>query len=160
MTPELLLFLLRLLLALILYGFLGTVLVFLWRDLRASNGAPQHAPVAHLVMLDDDRPAGYIPLETTTDIGRGAGNIVQLDDETVSAQHARISYHGGQWWLEDLASRNGTIVNDLPLQEPIVITYGDEIHFGRVRARLASGPAPQSADLDADTEPPVDTAHN
>lgn len=143
MTPDQLLFGLRILAALALYGFLSALLLFLWRDLRAAGEDPWHAPEAHLVILEGEHSGERYPLQPTTDVGRGAGNMIQLEDETVSAQHARISYQGGQWWLEDLASRNGTMVNELMVQEPLVITYGDELSLGRVSARIESGPVPE-----------------
>lgn len=142
MTPDQLLFGLRVLAALVLYGFLGVLLMFLWRDLRSAGEDPWRAPEAHLVIMEGKHAGERYALQPTTDIGRGAGNVIQLDDETVSAQHARISYQGGQWWLEDLASRNGTMVNELMIQEPLVITYGDELSLGRVSARMESGPVP------------------
>lgn len=55
-----------------------------------------------------------------------------LQDETASAHHPRLSFHEGQWWLEDLGSRNGTTVNGIALEGPLVLTYGDQIAFGRV----------------------------
>jgi pSer/pThr/pTyr-binding forkhead associated (FHA) protein len=34
-----------------------------------------------------------------------------LQDQYVSAHHARLRWDGASWWLEDLGSRNGTFVN-------------------------------------------------
>jgi pSer/pThr/pTyr-binding forkhead associated (FHA) protein len=48
-------------------------------------------------------------------------------------------YHGGQWWIEDLASRNGTELNGIPVDEPLVVSYGDTIQLGRVATRLEPG---------------------
>ncbi len=47
-------------------------------------------------------------------------------------------FQNGQWWIEDLASRNGTEVNEVPVEEPLVVSYGDQIRMGRVLARLES----------------------
>lgn len=156
MSPESILFALRALLALILYAFLGAVLFFLWRDLREAGGSPTEAPEAHLEVLNDDAPADHFRLEPTNDIGRAAGNVIRIEDETVSAHHARISFHGGQWWLEDLASRNGTAVNDLRIREPLVVAYGDEIQFGRVHTRLESGaPTENQVDQESSEQQPA-----
>ncbi len=143
MTPDQLLFGLRVLAALVLYGFLSALLLFLWRDLRSAGQDPWRAPEAHLVILEGQHAGERYSLQPTTDIGRGGGNIIQLEDETVSGQHARISYQGGQWWLEDLASRNGTRVDELLVQEPLVITYGEKLSLGRVSARMEVGPVPE-----------------
>jgi pSer/pThr/pTyr-binding forkhead associated (FHA) protein len=76
-------------------------------------------------------------------IGRAADNSICLDDSTISAYHVRLSFQGGQWWLEDLGSRNGTGVNDLAIEEPLVVTYGDRIRVGRVEMKLSAGDPPE-----------------
>jgi ABC-type multidrug transport system ATPase subunit/pSer/pThr/pTyr-binding forkhead associated (FHA) protein len=47
------------------------------------------------------------PSETLT-IGRDPDNGLVLPDARVSRHHGRLSWSGGAWWLEDLASANGT----------------------------------------------------
>ena len=152
MSPEAILFALRVLLALVLYSFLGAIILFLWRDLQEAGPDALQVPQAHLTVLGPEGVLGTFRLEPTTDIGRAAGNVVRLEDETVSAHHARISFHGGQWWLEDLASRNGTTLNELPVNEPLVVAYGDEIHFGRVRARIEAGAPEQDQESSASVD--------
>lgn len=139
MTPAQFLLIIRILLAIVLYAFLGWLLYIQWRDLRDSRRVADAPPVARVVALDGIAPGMIFVLEALNEVGRAADNGIRLDDETVSAHHARIFYHGGQWWLEDLASRNGTDVNELPVEEPLVVAYGDEIRFGRVRLRLEQG---------------------
>lgn len=139
MSPADVLLVVRVLLALVLYLFLGLIVVTQWRDLRAARWDREVTPRAHLLVLDAAAGGGFYPLAQSNEIGRAADNGVRLDDETVSAYHARLTHQGGQWWLEDLASRNGTAVNDLLLEEPIVVAYGDEIRCGRMRMRLESG---------------------
>ncbi|HEX9797794.1 MAG TPA: FHA domain-containing protein [Anaerolineales bacterium] len=141
MSPETVLLAVRALSALVLYGFLVLVIITLRRDMRLKDTATDSVPQAHLVFTAGERAGETIPLERNTEIGRAAGNMALIDDPTVSAHHARLSYHAGQWWIEDLASRNGTTVNDLPVSEPLVVTYGDALHFGRVELRLENGPA-------------------
>lgn len=141
MTPELVLLIVRVLAAVALYAFFGFAMWSLLQDLRAGRLRAETPPEAHLEILEGPIPPSRLGLEPTTEIGRAAGNAIQLDDATVSAHHARLAHSGGQWWLEDFASRNGTFVNELAVQEPLVVTYGDEIRFGRVRTRLARGAA-------------------
>jgi transcriptional regulator with GAF, ATPase, and Fis domain len=43
-------------------------------------------------------------------IGRDPPASVLLPLPAVSRQHARLSFDGERWWLEDLGSRNGTLV--------------------------------------------------
>ncbi len=142
MSPELALLALRLGLALVLYTFLGAVLLFLWRDLRASARTSEIAPPAHLDLRTDTAPSRAFPLSNLNLVGRAGDNTILIDDSTVSSHHARLSYQGGQWWLEDLGSKNGTGVNELDVEDPIVVTFGDQIRFGNVFTELKSGPAP------------------
>ena len=44
-------------------------------------------------------------------IGRDTHCDLSVMDEALSAHHARITFHHGQWWLEDLNSTNGTFLN-------------------------------------------------
>jgi hypothetical protein len=53
---------------------------------------------------------------------------------TVSRQHARITERGGQYFLEGLAERNPTLLNDRELMvgEKRVLKPGDKIRVGKI----------------------------
>ncbi|NLE99729.1 MAG: FHA domain-containing protein, partial [Anaerolineales bacterium] len=53
-----------------------------------------------------------------------------------SAQHALLTWREGQWWLEDLGSRNGTQLNDELVDAPTVVVTGDIIRIGRARLKV------------------------
>ena len=133
MSPQLILLLLRLLIGLVLYIFLGSLLYLVWWDLRQARPEAVVLPQAALLFHGEDGES-TIPLLMTNLIGRAPENTIVLQDETVSARHARISFAAGQWILEDLGSKNGTFVNDLPLEGELVVTYGDRIAFGTLTA--------------------------
>ena len=65
-------------------------------------------------------------------IGRSEHNQVVITGAYASARHARLYYHDGQYWLEDLESTNGTYINDSKLKLPIVLVDGDMIRIGKV----------------------------
>lgn len=44
-------------------------------------------------------------------IGRDTSCELRFDDPLVSRHHARVSYSDGIWWIEDLGSRNGTLLD-------------------------------------------------
>jgi len=68
-------------------------------------------------------------------IGRAVGVPVMLANPSVSRFHARITLRGGEIWLEDLGSKNGTYVNGEAVQA--VRLSGDELlDFGGVAATL------------------------
>ena len=53
--------------------------------------------------------------ERPASLGRGADNVVVLDDRTVSSRHAVIAWDDEQATLTDLGSTNGTTVNGIRL---------------------------------------------
>jgi hypothetical protein len=136
MTPGLVLLVIRVVLGLILYAFLGMILLFLWKEIQSHRASEIHYPPAFLVSADGSSVEVSHSLIANNRIGRAADNTLVLQDETASAHHARLSFHEGQWWLEDLGSRNGTAVNGIALEGPLVLTYGDQIAFGRVEFRM------------------------
>jgi pSer/pThr/pTyr-binding forkhead associated (FHA) protein len=72
-------------------------------------------------------------------IGRSASCDVILEDKTVSGRHARLAYHHGQWWLEDLGSTNGTFLNGEPVSAAVVLTHGDQLRCGQMAGVIAIG---------------------
>jgi pSer/pThr/pTyr-binding forkhead associated (FHA) protein len=144
---DILLLVLRLLLAGLLYAFLGAVLLILWRDLRQSTAEREEArPESRLVVLNaagetsDHLPAGTaFPLQPVTSIGRSPTNTVVVPDTYASSQHALLTWREGQWWLEDRNSRNGTRLNGEPVEELTLVSAGDVIAVGRTRLKLEVG---------------------
>jgi len=62
-------------------------------------------------------------------IGRDPAATVQLDAAGVSRRHARIVI-AADARLEDLDSKNGTMVNDKPVSDPRPLHDGDRIQIG------------------------------
>ncbi|HWQ83150.1 MAG TPA: FHA domain-containing protein [Anaerolineales bacterium] len=128
---------LRVVLALVLYGFLALALNLTWKNLRATSqrlAVPQFPRLA-LLPADTEAEPGYYNTQIVL-VGRDPASDLHLDDPTISAHHARISFHHGQWWLEDLHSRNGTLLNQEAVSEPVVITGGDSLRCGQVELRI------------------------
>jgi pSer/pThr/pTyr-binding forkhead associated (FHA) protein len=55
--------------------------------------------------------------ELVISIGRGCDNIVVLDDPTVSTTHARLSWTGSAYRIEDMGSTNGILVEGVAISE-------------------------------------------
>jgi pSer/pThr/pTyr-binding forkhead associated (FHA) protein len=55
----------------------------------------------------------------------------------VSAEHARLRRRNGRWFVEDLNSTNGTLLNQRPVEREQPVEYGDMLSIGDVRLKLA-----------------------
>jgi pSer/pThr/pTyr-binding forkhead associated (FHA) protein len=138
---DVLLLVLRILLAVLLYAFLAAVLFALWRDLRQTAASSEAArPGGRLVVLDapDETLAvgTAFTLRPVTSIGRSPMNTIPIPDSFASGQHALLTWREGQWWLQDRDSRNGTSLNDARMLSPTVVSAGDVIGVGRTRLKL------------------------
>lgn len=66
-------------------------------------------------------------------------------DHAVSRPHARIWSEAGIFWVEDLGSRRGTLVNGEKLAGPRPLHRGDAIQVGETTLRMDVPPAPPEA---------------
>jgi diguanylate cyclase (GGDEF)-like protein len=84
-----------------------------------------------LVIIYGDDLGRRVPLGAEpTIVGRSSKCDVQLDQESVSRNHARISRHRNNYVIRDLGSTNGTYVND-ELVDEVALRDGDQIKIGR-----------------------------
>ncbi len=63
-------------------------------------------------------------------IGRSSRANVVIPDRSLSRQHARLRFEGEGWFIEDLGSRNGTLVNRLRIDRPTALRPGDVVSLG------------------------------
>ncbi len=68
--------------------------------------------------------------QVVTTIGRTNGNDLIIIGRTVSRKHARLWFDNGRWFLEDLGSANGTLINGMRIVQPMMLNDGDVINFG------------------------------
>lgn len=124
---------LRLVLAVGLYAFLLWAFYTLWRDFRSQTQLVTGREIpALLLTLDQDETSFNAKFhQPEIVIGRDPSSSFPINNETVSAHHARLSYYKKQWWLEDLHSTNGSFLNDEPIHAPVVVTSGDELRCGQ-----------------------------
>lgn len=140
---DVLIFIIRLGFSVLLYAFLGAVFYLLWRDVKSTTRrqvtALVHERSAQLRVLrgvnglNEDAVIKLAPFST---IGRSESNTLAISDPYASGEHAVLMWRGSQWWLEDRDSRNGTLLNDIPVEEPLVIGHGDVIGIGQVRFKF------------------------
>ena len=125
--------LLRLILAIALYAFLGWALWNLLREFKRQGDklATQKKPGISLkIRMEQGQESQRQFLQPQIVIGRDTKCDVAVMDEALSAHHARLTHHHGQWWLEDLNSTNGTFLNHEKLVTSAVVITGDYFKCG------------------------------
>lgn len=124
---------------------------------QSSSDSPSEleAPSAHLFEI---AASGHGACHSVSGdgllIGRAGGSprlSVAFDDPRMSREHAQLVATPGGWWLVDLGSRNGSVVNGLrvepkaraPLPSGAVLRMGDTVLVFR-EGPAPSEPAPPS----------------
>lgn len=138
--------LLRVVFIFLLYFFVFQVVRVLTREMRFAAGAAEPAqqewnvPDGALTVDDPGKSnliAGQrLPLDPVTIIGRDRRATIPIEHSFVSAEHTQLSWQGGQWWVSDLRSTNGTYVNGSRINVSTALQPGDEIRIGDVSLRL------------------------
>ncbi len=144
---NILLFALKFVLILLIYGVLLMVLRAVRREMsmRLESAPKEEAAIVpgRLKITDagidsPSRLGEMILLKTETRLGAHSDNDVILKDPYVSGHHARLRWDGIEWWIEDLGSRNGTYVNQVQClpNAPQPVPNGANIKIGEMRFTL------------------------
>jgi len=104
------------------------------------------------IIQGPDKGRTYDLTPTETHVGRETDDL-QLEDLTVSRDHARLLPRGNLWVIEDLGSANGTYVNGVRLRRGQRLRQGDQIRVGSTLLVFGgSGPRPVGDSLDIDED--------
>ncbi len=138
MIVPLLLFAIRLLSAALLLAFVFSMSYLVLQEVRGwGQVAAEPTERARLRVIADGGGGPVVgrefPLLTVTNLGRGSRNHIVIDDTYASSKHARITRRGQRFWLEDLDSRNGTLLNGESLQDAVLLSAEDVIAIGRTQ---------------------------
>jgi hypothetical protein len=162
-VPEAVVFILRAVVLVLLWGFVVAAIVAVRHDLldvrpvksAAAAAVPSRAPspeprgrarrrrapaVARQLVVAEGAQAGTtIALGTLpVTIGRAADCGLVLSDDYASNHHARLIPDGDGWQVEDTGSTNGTQVADKRITSPTAVTVGVPIRIGRTVMELRS----------------------
>jgi len=97
-----------------------------------DSGLPEDDSGPHLVILEGARPGGRLRLDQSIlTLGRKPDNDLVLESTAVSKHHARISSNEDGFYIEDLGSLNGVVVNGRRLDPgvPIRLFHGDVLRL-------------------------------
>jgi hypothetical protein len=87
-------------------------------------------------------------------VGRHQAADIVLQSSEISRKHAAFLRVEEALWLQDLASSNGTFVNDARISEQVLLKDGDIVQFASIKFSVLA-PA-QTVDVDADVEASVE----
>jgi pSer/pThr/pTyr-binding forkhead associated (FHA) protein len=123
-----------------------------------------HLP--EIVILNGSRAGAVFALsDVPTVLGRSPEAHIRVEDPWISSMHALFERRGGDVWVIDLESRNGTFLGDDRVTEAC-LPPGTVLRFGRTEVRLQDGVAPGAAALapavaeaPSEAEPPRPDSH-
>ncbi len=139
------------------FGFLAVLFLFLFwvarsslKDLRGTAtpgyetgyhdvlGGEQEATDAFLVVQEGGGldKGDHFDLFGGVSLGRSADADIRLDDRYASGFHARVFNRGGGYFVEDLNSTNGTLLNSRELHGEAELSPGDVIRIGDTEFRF------------------------
>lgn len=105
-------------------------------DVSASDIQEVSVPQSVVVI---EKTGHKVPLQSMKmKIGRDPSNqLVVKDDTYASRHHAWITYEDGDFWIEDLGSTNGTLLNGHPVIKRQQLSSGDKIRVGHTELTFA-----------------------
>jgi hypothetical protein len=124
----------------LVYLVLIVILIAVRREMVShTRGQEQPAALAagrlKVIQVGSDRnilPGKFLPLKPETRLGAEIDNDLILNDQYVSGYHARLRWDGAVWWIEDVGSSNGTIVDGqiCPPHVPQPLRNGASLKLG------------------------------
>jgi class 3 adenylate cyclase len=107
--------------------------VFVYLDMRGVSMENEVAPDAWLESTSDQQ--WVVGAHST--IGRSPANGIVIDDKLVSRRHALIHRQDvDEFWLVDLGSGNGSLVNGRRVTLPTRVSENDVLMFGETRLKF------------------------
>jgi len=131
-------FILRLLLILFAYVFVGWIAYWIFSDFRNTVRHKKSQMTHPVTLLAQIGPEQLVKQFLSKDIviGRDPNCDFPLPDDAISLRHCKLVYKEKQWWAEDLSSTNGTYLNDALIEAPIILMDGDRLQVGHVKISL------------------------
>ena len=103
----------------------------------ARAGRAARASPTKLVVVGPGAHGEVALLSDELTIGRAPGcDLVLGTDNFVSARHARVFRRGQEYWVEDLGSTNGTLLNERRIAAAAPLRRGDRLQVGRTLLEL------------------------
>lgn len=121
----------------IVYLFIYAIIRMIYLDIRTMGHKKKILPDAGYLKLMNIKKGLDFPVQETylldkdNVIGRGRSCDISISDMALSTRHCRIYRSEGTFFIEDLESANGTLLNGEAVNEEVVeLIDGDKISMG------------------------------
>lgn len=96
------------------------------------QGVAMPSPLFPAVVVQGATPVvvSFVPGQPIL-IGRSKKCALRLDSADISAEHARVGYESGEFWIEDLGSTNGTFLRQQQVSGRATFPPGEIVILGR-----------------------------
>lgn len=133
---------LRVILLLLAYLFVGWIGLTIFKDLRTRTIVKTNFSTPEITIFgqDDWESISKSFQKPEIFIGRDPDSDISIPNETISIKHCKIFFHHKQWWANDLDSTNGSFINETPIDSPVIITNGDVLRLGNVTLSIKINP--------------------
>ncbi|HLR35910.1 MAG TPA: FHA domain-containing protein [Tissierellales bacterium] len=120
----------------IVYLFMLNIIRLIYLDIKGMNlSSVDKNTYLKLINRKETLPfkvMEYYPIDENVSIGRSNKSSIIIKDPYISREHLRIVKDEGDYYLEDMESGNGTIVNGEKIMDVVRLKNGDRIKLGAV----------------------------
>ncbi|HWB96397.1 MAG TPA: SpoIIE family protein phosphatase [Bryobacteraceae bacterium] len=109
--------------------------------------------MSEILIQSPDGQSKTVPLTGERySLGRSStADLCFPDDAGLSRQHLLLDREGDDWTVQDLGSKNGTLVNNIPLKGRLTLRPGDRISAGHLTITFDLGAPDSDADAPGDS---------
>lgn len=127
----------------IFYIILFLALRIMYKDIKNGGSKKQKRHTLGLEIIEPGnsvnlKKGGVIPVHGEITLGRKQDNLFILDDPYVSGHHAKIYPTSNGFFIEDMGSTNGTLLNDQKVTGRANLISGDIIKVGSTVLKVIS----------------------
>jgi len=112
-------------------------------DTPAAEPSVEHPEYLFCCVAGERTGEEYLVGKDGLTIGRRISHAIVLDISSVSSDHAWLRIEGGQVRIFDWESRNGVLVNGVPIETDRALKEGDLVRIGEAQFQLRRRTAPK-----------------
>lgn len=126
----------KVIIILLIYIIIFWALRIMYKDIKGGNKRRRASRQLGLEVLkigdmkSNLKVGSVIPIHNKLTIGRREDNILVLHDQYVSGYHSEIFVKNDDYFIRDLNSTNGTLLNGKSIDKTINLKLDDEISIG------------------------------